>query len=397
MFKQFYLMQIFDFPSKENKTLLALGAESAGNFSVFKNGKIYFSKDFNDLSDENNFKNFKKELLSFLRKENLRPEVIVSDLHPLFKTTLWAEKLSKKHKAQYIQVQHHHAHISASVGDRIINNPSYKIPDSIYGIALDGTGYGEDGEIWGGELFQLKMQNSKLKVLNRIGSLENQIMLGGELAIKEPARMLIPILLNFLSKKEVFAIVEKYYTENEFEVLYVQLKQNFNCLETSSAGRILDAVSILLGFCQNQRDLKHQATILLEKSSTRPYLNIKPVILKNYKSKIDSKFNLPAGGQNSEFVLQTTPLFGYLAKNINKDKAKLAATAQLYLARGFSELINKSAIEKNPSVFVSGGLSKNKIISDYFHRQGFYQTQIIPCGDAGLSFGQIIYYLLSER
>ena len=379
-------MQIFDFPSKENKTLLALGAESAGNFSVFKNGKIYFSKDFNDLSDENNFKNFKKELLSFLRKENLRPEVIVSDLHPLFKTTLWAEKLSKKHKAQYIQVQHHHAHISASVGDCIINNPSYKIPDSIYGIALDGTGYGEDGEIWGGELFQLKMQNSKLKVLNRIGSLENQIMLGGELAIKEPARMLIPILLNFLSKKEVLAIVEKYYTENEFEVLYVQWKQNFNCLETSSAGRILDAVSILLGFCQNQRDLKHQATILLEKSSTRPYLNIKPVILKNYKSKIDSKF-----------ILQTTPLFEYLAKNINKDKAKLAATAQLYLARGFSELINKSAIEKNPSVFVSGGLSKNKIISDYFHRQGFYQTQIIPCGDAGLSFGQIIYYLLSER
>ena len=220
-------------------------------------------------------------------------------------------------------------------------------------------------------------------------------MLGGELAIKESARMLIPILLNFLSKKEVFAIVEKYYTENEFEVLYVQLKQNFNCLETSSAGRILDAVSILLGFCQNRRDFKHQATVLLEKNSTRPYLNIKPFILKisenntflkNYKSKI-----------NSKFILQTTPLFGYLAKNINKDKAKLAATAQLYLARGFSELINKSAIEKNPSVFVSGGLSKNKIISDYFHRQGFYQTQIIPCGDAGLSFGQIIYYLLSER
>lgn len=391
-------MQIFDFPSKENKTLLALGAESAGNFSVFKNGKIYFSKDFNDLSDENNFKNFKKELLSFLRKENLRPEVIVSDLHPLFKTTLWAEKLSKKHKAQYIQVQHHHAHISASVGDCIINNPSYKIPDSIYGIALDGTGYGEDGEIWGGELFQLKMQNSKLKVLNRTGSLENQIMLGGELAIKEPARMLIPILLNFLSKKEVLAIVEKYYTENEFEVLYVQWKQNFNCLETSSAGRILDAVSILLGFCQNQRDLKHQATILLEKSSTRPYLNIKPKIEIIKDDLIyNSQFSIPNKFSKKYYKLNTTFLFEFLLKNINRDKTRLAATAQLYLAGGLSEIINKFTAEKTPPVFVSGGLSKNKIISDYFHRQGFYQTQIIPCGDAGLSFGQIIYYLLSER
>ena len=391
-------MQIFDFPSKENKTLLALGAESAGNFSVFKNGKIYFSEDFDDLSDEKNFNNFEKKILLFLKKEKIRPEIILSDLHPLFKTTRWAEKLSKKYKARHIRVQHHHAHIFTSIGDAIINNPSYKIPAIIYGIALDGTGYGENEDIWGGELFQLKMQNSKLKVLNRIGSLENQIMLGGELAIKEPARMLIPILLNFLSKKEVLAIVEKYYTENEFEVLYVQWKQNFNCLETSSFGRVLDAVSVLLGFCKNQRDFKHQATALLEKNSTRPYLDIKPKIEIIKDDLIyNSQFSIPNKFSKKYYKLNTTFLFEFLLKNINRDKTRLAATAQLYLAQGFSELINKSAIEKNPSVFVSGGLSKNKIISDYFHRQGFYQTQIIPCGDAGLSFGQIIYYLLSER
>lgn len=387
-------MQIFKFPSEENKTILALGAESAGNFCIFDKDKIYLSNDFGDLLEADNFKKFKKNLLLFLNKNKLKPQIIISDLHPLMETTLWAHALAKKYKARHIKVQHHHAHIFTSIGDKIINNPSYKIPSTIYGIALDGTGYGENGKIWGGELFQLKMQNSKLKVLNRIGGLENQLMLGGELAIKEPARLLISILSNFLSKKEIYSFVKKHYTKKEFEILYAQLKQNFNCLETSSAGRVLDAISLLLGFSKNQRTYKHAATILLEKNSTKPYSDIKPVILKNYKLKIDSKFNPPAGGQNSKFILQTTPLFKYLIKNTDKDRARLAATAQLYIARGLAELINKSADKKKSPVFVSGGLSKNKIISNYFRKKEFYQTQIIPCGDAGLSFGQIIYYLL---
>ncbi|MEF3692526.1 MAG: hypothetical protein V3574_05740 [Candidatus Moraniibacteriota bacterium] len=373
-------MRIFDFPSEENKIVLALGAESAGNFSVFKNGKIYFSEDFHDLSDEKNFKNFKKKLLSFLKKENIKPAIIISDLHPLFRTTYWAEKLSQKYQARHIRVQHHYAHVFSSIGDKLIMDRKYKTPEMLYGIALDGTGYGEDDRIWGGELFQLKIKNSKLEVLDRIGSLENQIMLGGELAVKEPARMLISILSDFLSSKEVYPLVKKYYSAAEFKILSAQLKQNFNCLETSGAGRVLDAVSILLGFSENRRDFKHQATLLLEKNSTRPYSDIKPALLKN-----------------SRLILRITPLFKYLIQNIRRDKSRLGATAQYYLARGLTNMINKSIAQKNPPVFVSGGLSKNKIISDYFRRQGFYQPQIIPYGDAGLSFGQIFFYLFYKK
>lgn len=398
-------MQLFKLPTKNSEIILALGAESAGNFSIFSKNIIHYSSNYGDLSQKNNFHHYKKELLTYLKKNNLKPNIILTDLHPYFHTTQLGQQLAKKFKAQHLKIQHHYAHLFSSIGDKLIHNQSYKIPDRIYGIILDGTGYGLDEKIWGGEIFQLKIQpclpagrNSKLKVLNRIGSLENQKMLGGELAIREPARMLISILSNFLSEDEIYAFVKKYYTQNEFKILSKQLQQNFNCPETSSAGRILDSVSLLLGFTKNERAIKHQATILLEKNSTKPFLNLKPVILKNseksiplenYKLKIDSKFKI----QNSKFILQTTPLFKYLIKNLKKDKQRLAATAQRYIAQGLMEIIKLDAKKDNLPIFISGGISKNKIVSQYLVKHGAYQNKKISPGDEGLSFGQIIYYL----
>ncbi|MFA6184378.1 MAG: hypothetical protein WC682_04750 [Parcubacteria group bacterium] len=416
-------MQIFNYPIKNKQVILALGAESAGNFSVFKNGKLYFSKDFGDLLEENNFIKFKKTILAFLKKEKITPDIILTDLHPMMKTTLWGKILAKKYKATHVQIQHHYAHIFGAIGEQILQATSYKL-QTIFGIAMDGTGYGEDEKIWGGECFAISNFNfpvSKQKThIERIGHLENQILLGEELAIREPARMLISILSKFLTKKEVFNFVKKYYSKNEFELLYNQLKQNFNCLETSSTGRVLDAISLLLGFCNNERKYKHEPIDLLEKNSTQPYTNLKPKIieikatnysLENSSFEIDSKFNPPAGGQNSKLILQTTALFAYLIKNLHKDKHRLAATAQLYIAQGLYEIIKKSSVishqpSKKYEIFAGGGIANNKIISTYLKSKGAYANKKIypvnsnefngvPRGDAGLSFGQIIYFLLS--
>lgn len=386
-------MQTFKFPIKHKEIILSLGAESAGSFSIYKDGLIFHSADFRDLLEENNFSIFKKEVLAFLKKERIQPDIILSDLHPLMKTTLWGQELAKKYKAQHIQIQHHHAHIFSAIGEQLVQNTK-KHKESLrtvncelrtfYGIAMDGTGYGEDEKIWGGECFELGTVNRELRT-TRIGHLENQIMIGGELAIKEPARMIISILSRFLPKKEVYVFVKKYYTKNEFEVLCNQLEQNFNCLKTSSTGRILDAVSLLLGFCDNQRKYKHEPINLLEVNSKFPYKNLKPIILKdNSTSKIDSKF-----------ILETTPLFKYLIKNLHKDKKRLAATAQLYIAQGLHEIIKDSSIINYQS-FASGGLTNNKIISRYFQSKNIYLNNKIHRGDAGLSFGQISWFLLKK-
>ena len=396
-------MQTFSVPNiRSKKTILALGAESAGNFSIFKNGIIHFSQNFGDLLKEVNFTKYETELNKYLKNKKIKPDVILTDLHPDFKTTRLGIELSKKYKAKHIQVQHHIAHIFSQLGkNMIISNFQFFRPRrTSLGLAISKQFSNSNDKI-----FKQKMR------IERIGHLENQIMIGGELAIREPARILISILdkfsifnfkfsnndkiYKFKNKKDfIFHFVKKYYSRNQFELLYNQLEQNFNCIETSSTGRILDAVSLLLGFCKNERKSKHQATYLLEINSSAPYTDLKPKIniIKN----------------NS--ILNTTFLFEYLIKNINKDKKRLAATAQLYIAQGLHEIIKKHSLvipaeagiqksSKLPPIILSGGISNNKIISQYFSKQNkkagisISETPAIPRGDAGLSFGQIVYYL----
>lgn len=376
---------------RQNQIILALGPESAGTFSVYFSEKIFFSKNFNDLLDEQNYKNFQKSILNFLKKNKIKPDIILTDLHPLYKTTILGQKLSQKFKTKHLKIQHHIAHIFSAIGDKIIHNFKFILPDSFLGIACDGTGYGLDGKIWGGEIFRFQISNSKFQI-KRIGHLENQIMIGGDLAIKEPARMLIAILAKIQnpkfetklkSKKDfIYDFVKKYYNSNEFELLYNQLQQNFNCLETSSAGRILDAASLLLGFCQNKRKYKHEPIDLLEKNSTTPY-KIKPKIIFDKKTK--------------KYVLLTTFLFEYLINNLHKSKKRLAATAQLYIAKGLYEIIKKIHNSKFiiHNSYFAGGMANNKIISNYLESKNAYLNKKIQRGDAGLSFGQIIWYLLS--
>lgn len=425
-------MQTFSFPNQTKSSILALGAESSGNFSVLKNGNIYFSEDFGDLLVENNFSRFQRAVLDFLKKEKIKPNIILTDLHPQYKTTVWGAELAKKFKAEHIQVQHHIAHIFSQLGNEIISEKlqveSYELQDC-FGIALDGTGYGFDGKIWGGEVFQIsnspnylisnKTAGSKLEA-RRIGHLENQIMIGGELAVREPARMLISILSKFLSKEKIFQLLQnassthgrekmrragKLYSKSEFELLYNQLQQNFNCVETSSAGRVLDAISVLLGFAENERNFKHEAAYLLEKNSTKPYTDLKPKIdiieslsISNSKLKILNEFPI-IKFPKKYYILNTTYLFKYLIENLHKDKKRLAATAQLYIANGLYEIIKKELQVTScelQEIILSGGISNNKIIYNYFaHKKtgNSNEPPVIPRSDAGISFGQIMLVL----
>ncbi len=379
-------MYTYCIKTKNRKNILALGAESDGNFSVFCDGIIYYSNNFGNLIDESNFIKLKQTILNLLQEKNIKPDIIASDLHPLFKTTELAKELSKKFNSKHIKVQHHIAHIFSSIGEQAINNGTDKISNNIFGIAMDGTGYGLNDKIWGGEIFKisnLSQSNTENKVtIKRIGRLENQILLGGELAIKEPARVIIAILNNFLGKDEIYKYVGRHYAENEFNLLHSQLQQNFNCQKTSSTGRILDAVSVLLGFSKNERKYKHQAINILEQNSTNPYndLNIKI---------------LNSNNKDTKYIINTTHLFKYLIKNIKKDKKRLASTAQHYISDCFCKVIDNENKNKN-SVFASGGITNNKIILQKLKDDKIITNNKIPCGDNGISIGQIFYSIFNE-
>lgn len=372
-------MEAINISLKSKHKILALGAESAGNFSAYRDGKIWSSRDFGDLLDEKNFKKYKCCLKRFLDNNTLRPDIIISDLHPEFCTTKLAKELSRKYRAEHLFVQHHLAHVFSSIGDSLIfsnfNESTSGIPKNFTGIACDGTGLGTDGNIWGGEVFRVKAENLEQKIA-RIGHLENQTMIGGELAIRKPAQVLIAILSKFLNREQVHGYVRKYYPQKEFGVICKQFEQEFNCVKTSSTARIFDAASVLLGFSKNERLSKHAPAIALEKNSTMPY-RLKPVM--TFSEKED------------ETVLRTTPLFEFLIKNIKKDKRRLAATVQTYIAEGLLEIAGKDA-----PIFFSGGMATNAIMRHVFKSRCVYVNKKIPCSDAGISFGQTIFHLLTD-
>ncbi len=427
-------MQVFRGQFKIKEKVLALGSESDGNFSFYDGKKVYFSDSFGDLLDEDNFKKFTVAVNDFIAK-NDAPNVVITDLHPLFRTTKWGKELAENYDAKFIQIQHHHAHVFSAVGDYCLGGRTSREvgpPQQFLGIACDGTGYGLDEKIWGGEVFrisnfQFPISNKNQIKIERIGKLEDQTLIGGELAIKEPVRMLISILSKCMEKSEVYSFVKEYYDKNELELLWNQWQEGFNCLETSSAGRVLDAVSVLLGFSPNERPYKHAPINLLEKNSGKPY-EIEPVIsslssrvpgsetersLENCEKRFfNSSFQEVAQNDNL-LELQTTELFKYLIQNLDKDKRRLAATVQIYLAKGLWEIIlchsgldpefiqkgldSRSGSGMTIPVFFAGGMANNKIMSKYLSSKGVIVSKEIPRGDAGLSVGQLFYYLLSFR
>lgn len=386
------------FPIKRKIKILSLGAESAGRFCFYDNGSVFMSPIFGDILDFSNFKSYEKSVLAFVRRN--KPDLVVTDLHPLYNSSVLGEEFSKKLNVPCVKVQHHLAHIFSAIGDdALLRHSTFNFPPAIYGIAMDGTGYGLDGTIWGGEVFKFKMQNEKKKIMERIGSLEEQTMIGGDLAVREPARMLIAILTKLKTENEklkikdgnaiiiktnddIYHYVKKYYNRNEFELLYNQLDQYFNCQTTTSTGRILDAVSVILGFAGNKRNFKHEATKLLEKNSTVPYVDIEPNFMHF----------------DSRTVLDTSYLFRYLLNNIQKDKKRLAATAQLYIAKGLYEIVQTDLNTKYymQNTYLAGGIANNMIISEYLKNKDVYISKTIPRGDEGIAFGQTIYCLLNK-
>lgn len=229
--------------------------------------------------------------------------------------------------------------------------------------------------------------------IQRIGHLEEQCLLGGELAVEEPARMLISILSKFLPKDEVFEYMKEYYSKNEFNLLWNQLQQKFNCMVSSSASGVLDAVSILLGFCENKRKYKHYPVKMLEESSKPVSSMLQPIIYRN---------------KTGKYILSTTELFKYLTENLGADKSQLGYIAQRYIIEGLHEIVKRYDGAKQesdslresdsatyPKIFFSGGLSANRVMKEFAEEHGIYVSAKIPPGDEGIALGQIVYSIIT--
>lgn len=230
--------------------VLALGAELKDTISVYKNGYVITSQFLGDLDEYQNYTYFEETLNHLNLLFEVKPEFVVTDLHPNFHTTRFAQKSGLPH----LQVQHHFAHTLAPLLEHNISTGK-----KFLGVALDGYGYGEDGLAWGGE-FLLADYTS----FQRLAHFKYVPLPGGDLAAKQPWRMALSYLHGIYGPRipEVRAL--KKISKNKINTVLSMIEQNINCPLTSSCGRLFDAISYLVGLAPQEVEFEAEAPMRLE-------------------------------------------------------------------------------------------------------------------------------------
>jgi len=235
---------------KYSGQILALGGELKDTISVYKNGYVITSQFLGDLDEYQNFKYFQEAIAHLSRLFDIKPDIIVSDLHPDFHTTRYAEKSGMPH----LQVQHHFAHILAPM---LEHNIARK--EKVLGIALDGFGYGSDGTAWGGEFLLTDYSGYK-----RFAHFEYIPLPGGDLAAKQPWRMSLAYLYNIFGRDLPALDAFVKVSPDKIKGVIGMIEQKLCCPQSSSCGRLFDAVSFLAGLAPSEVEFEAQAPMLLE-------------------------------------------------------------------------------------------------------------------------------------
>ncbi|HJX23294.1 MAG TPA: carbamoyltransferase HypF [Candidatus Bathyarchaeia archaeon] len=359
-------------PSK--RTILALGAEMNVTSCVFQGENAFLSQHVGDVETYETLQFLKDATDHLLGLCGCKPQVISCDLHPRYATTKLAREMGEKLSIPVIAVQHHHAHAAALMMEHGL--------DEIVGIICDGVGYGLDGTTWGGEILHVSQKGFK-----RVGHLQEQPMVGGDLATNFPARIVAGVLYKDEVARDWFMNNSSSllpHGKTEAQLIIKQLYSG-NTMTTSSCGRILDAVSVLLGTC-NERTYEGEPAMKLEAVAKkgRDALKLEP--------------------QVKEGVLNTT----YLLQQVFENRSRLAVpdlahSAQSYLAKGMAKIATEEALSLGvESVGFSGGVAYNAQITRMIKSVveeislTFIEHNDVPPGDGGTSFGQAAAVALAD-
>lgn len=349
-----------------DRNVLALGPELDVTFSIAKNDIVYPSQHIGNTNKPKTL-NFLKEAIENMEKITKINEfdVIACDMHPHFFTTRLAHELGEKYGAEVLPVQHHHAHSVALANDSAI--------DEMIVIAADGVGYGSDGTSWGGEILY-----TDIKSFERLGSLESQLMPGGDVATRYPARMLASILKD----PELIEPYSNYFKYGEIEIknIFKQIEAGINVGKTTSTGRVLDSMAVALEIC-HERTYEGECSMKLESAAYYSTKDLEiPVIIE------DDRLN------TTEILREVVRLY----QNGEK-KADVASAGQAAVASGLSQLAIKVADSKKlADIGATGGVFYNEAITNtvkkYIENNGynFIQHKNTCAGDGSVSLGQAI-------
>jgi hydrogenase maturation protein HypF len=355
---------------KAGKCVLALGGELNNTACILIGNKAFISQHIGDVENVETRDFLENASKHLIHLTNTKVDVVACDLHPKFTTTRLAHDLAKKNHWQLVQVQHHFAHVAALMAEHNIAE--------MVGVCCDGYGYGVNGEAWGGEIILGSRNSLEFK---RIAHFEKQPLIGGDLAAIYPLRMAAGILHKKVRVEDWLMQNKQYFPhgENEVQLILQQLSRGLS-LETSSCGRVLDALAAVLGVCY-ERTYEGEPAMKLESAALegKDVLKLKPII-------------------NGD-ILNTTEMVLQIFENREKHTmADLAFSAHVYLAKGLATLAIEKALENNVKVVgFSGGVASNEIFTRIMRETveaaglRFLVHEAVPPGDGGVSFGQAVF------
>jgi len=361
----------YPFIIEKKNNSIGFGGFLKANLSFQKGNNIFVSQHIGDLETESSYEVYKKIYKDFKNLFKIKPKIGSHDLHPDFPSTNFANS----QKLKLLPLQHHIAHLFSCMEDNGIKPP-------LFAAIWDGTGLGEDKNIWGGEFFTL---DNCFKI-RRFAYFQPFKLIGGEAAIKEPKRIALSLLYHILGDG-IYRYFDlpplKNFKEEEIKTLLNMLKKNINCPLTTSAGRLFDGISSLLGI-RHKISYEGQAAMELEfaireKREEKHY---------NFKLKRDEN------GGSIYIISWEDMVLSILDDFINK-KPVGVISYKFHLT--MAEIIKEIAkISKKEKVVLSGGCFQNLFLlektKEILEEDGFfvYFNQRIPPNDGGISFGQVV-------
>jgi hydrogenase maturation protein HypF len=358
--------------------ILAVGAELKNTFCFTKENYAFLSQHIGDMENLETLEHFETSLALYQRLFRLEPEVIAHDLHPDYLATKFASRFTPH--ASRLPIQHHHAHIASCLAD------NGWLPDDgpVIGVAWDGTGLGDDGHIWGGEFIIADYAQ-----YTRAAHLEYLPLPGGDAATRNPYRIALAYLYALLNLPPIEARhlppALRHVSPTELGLLQQQIDRGLNTPLTSSAGRLFDAASALLGVCTHAT-YEAQAAIELEMAAEGDAVGWPP-----YPFDLDQ--------ENGPWLIRLQETFSALSADLQAGvpvpqmSARFHATMAQIIVQTCQRLTEETGLR---TVALSGGVFQNRRLQQatvpqlqtagfdvLLHRQ-------VPTNDGGLSLGQAL-------
>ena len=356
-----------------SKQILALGGELKDTLSIYKNRYVVTSQFLGDLDEYQNYRYFEETLSHLSKLFEFKPDLVVSDLHPDFHTTRYAEKMGIPH----FKVQHHYAHALAAMLEHQIDREK-----KVLGIILDGFGYGGDGTAWGAEFLICDYHHYQ-----RAGHFKYMPLPGGDLASKQPWRMALAYLMdtckNEIPRVESISKIE----DKKLEAVQQMIKKNLCTPSASSCGRLFDAVSYLIGLAPEEVEYEAEAPMRLESAA---------------QENIEEAYDFQIKGDAMPYVISFSKTIRTVLKDIQKKVPASHISAKFHntLLDALAEMSEKIRKEQGIQTLVlAGGVFLNKYLLsrsiEKLMNLGFEVIRPVQYSpnDELISLGQIAYAL----